>query len=179
MSAPGGSRTPNLQLRRLPLYPVELQARTIFYIQTCQGPPTRYSVARHKARWVKATGAVLTSKMLYCADNIAKKFSLCKNQKRVSSILPCHIDMSANCASYNPRVQEISRAVARVFHAAGVDFGLMYEVEKNAGNDVRLVTSLPRRGSPDRRHQSTRTRLAVSQHRNYLNGNIFWLRDWL
>jgi Fe-S oxidoreductase/nitrate reductase gamma subunit len=42
-------------------------------------------------------------------------------------------------ASYNPRLQEISRAVARVLHVAGVDFGLMYEAERNAGNDVRRV----------------------------------------
>ena len=27
MCAPGGSRTPNLQLRRLPLYPIELRVR--------------------------------------------------------------------------------------------------------------------------------------------------------
>lgn len=40
-------------------------------------------------------------------------------------------------ASYNPRVQEISRAVARVLTAAGLDLGLMYEAERNSGNDVR------------------------------------------
>lgn len=42
-------------------------------------------------------------------------------------------------ASYNPRIQEISRAVSRVLNSAGVDFGLMYESEKNSGNDVRRV----------------------------------------
>ena len=42
-------------------------------------------------------------------------------------------------ASYNPRLQEVSRAVARVLHRAGVDFGIMYEGERNAGNDVRRV----------------------------------------
>jgi Fe-S oxidoreductase len=42
-------------------------------------------------------------------------------------------------ASYNPRLQEISRAVARIFHRAGVDFGILYDGEKNAGNDVRRV----------------------------------------
>jgi Fe-S oxidoreductase len=42
-------------------------------------------------------------------------------------------------ASYNPRVQEISRAVARLFHRAGLDFGILYDGERNAGNDVRRV----------------------------------------
>jgi len=42
-------------------------------------------------------------------------------------------------ASYNPRVQEISRAVARMFQRAGLDFGILYDGEKNAGNDVRRV----------------------------------------
>lgn len=42
-------------------------------------------------------------------------------------------------ASYNPRLQEVSRAVARVLKSAGVNFGLMYEAERNSGNDVRRV----------------------------------------
>lgn len=42
-------------------------------------------------------------------------------------------------ASYDARVQEITRAAARVFHAAGLDFGILYEGERNAGNDVRRV----------------------------------------
>ncbi|MGH7818514.1 MAG: (Fe-S)-binding protein, partial [Candidatus Binatia bacterium] len=42
-------------------------------------------------------------------------------------------------ASYNPRLQEISRAVARIFHRAGIDFGILYDGEKNSGNDVRRV----------------------------------------
>ena len=42
-------------------------------------------------------------------------------------------------ASFNPRLQEISRAVARVFHRAGLDFGILYDGERNSGNDVRRV----------------------------------------
>jgi Fe-S oxidoreductase len=42
-------------------------------------------------------------------------------------------------ASFDPRVQEISRAVARILHRAGVDFGILYEGERNSGNDVRRV----------------------------------------
>jgi Fe-S oxidoreductase len=42
-------------------------------------------------------------------------------------------------ASFDPRVQEVTRATARVFHRAGVDFGILYEAEQNAGNDVRRL----------------------------------------
>jgi Fe-S oxidoreductase len=42
-------------------------------------------------------------------------------------------------ASFDPRVQEITRAVARVFHRAGLDFGILAEGEQNAGNDVRRL----------------------------------------
>ena len=40
-------------------------------------------------------------------------------------------------ASFDVRVQEATRLVARVLLAAGVDFGILYEGERNAGNDVR------------------------------------------
>ncbi len=42
-------------------------------------------------------------------------------------------------ASFDPRIQENSRRVARIFHRLGIDFGILYEGEKNAGNDVRRV----------------------------------------
>lgn len=42
-------------------------------------------------------------------------------------------------ASYDQRVQEITRQVATVFQHAEVDFGILYEGERNAGNDVRRV----------------------------------------
>jgi len=42
-------------------------------------------------------------------------------------------------ASYDPRVQVVTRAAARVFQTAGIDFGILYEGERNAGNDVRRV----------------------------------------
>ena len=42
-------------------------------------------------------------------------------------------------ASYDPRNQDVSRTVARLFRAAGLDFGLLYESERTAGNDVRRV----------------------------------------
>lgn len=40
-------------------------------------------------------------------------------------------------ASYDPRVQSVTCAAARVFRKAGLDFGILYEGERNAGNDAR------------------------------------------
>lgn len=40
-------------------------------------------------------------------------------------------------ASFDPTLQELTRGVARLFHGAGVDFGILYDGERNAGNDVR------------------------------------------
>ena len=42
-------------------------------------------------------------------------------------------------ASFDPRVQEVTRATARVFQRAGLDVGILYEAEQNAGNDVRRL----------------------------------------
>ena len=42
-------------------------------------------------------------------------------------------------ASFDERVQLASQSVARILHDAGVSFGLLYEGERNAGNDVRRV----------------------------------------
>ena len=42
-------------------------------------------------------------------------------------------------ASYDPRIQALSRQVAEVFNTAGVDFGILADGERNAGNDVRRV----------------------------------------
>jgi succinate dehydrogenase/fumarate reductase iron-sulfur protein len=40
-------------------------------------------------------------------------------------------------ASFDERVQEASRRLATILHAAGVSFGLLFDGERNAGNDVR------------------------------------------
>jgi Fe-S oxidoreductase len=42
-------------------------------------------------------------------------------------------------ASFDERVQVASQSVARILHDAGVSFGLLYEGERNSGNDVRRV----------------------------------------
>jgi Fe-S oxidoreductase len=42
-------------------------------------------------------------------------------------------------ASYNPALVDTTRKMAEVLQKAGVDFGIMYEGERNSGNDVRRV----------------------------------------
>jgi Fe-S oxidoreductase/nitrate reductase gamma subunit len=42
-------------------------------------------------------------------------------------------------ASFDERLQALSRTLARILHDAGVDFGILYEDEWNSGNDVRRV----------------------------------------
>ncbi len=42
-------------------------------------------------------------------------------------------------ASFDPRNQKVTQSFARLMHHAGVNFGLLFESELNAGNDVRRV----------------------------------------
>jgi Fe-S oxidoreductase/nitrate reductase gamma subunit len=42
-------------------------------------------------------------------------------------------------ASYDPQAREATRAVARLLHRAGVDFGILYDAESTSGNDIRRV----------------------------------------
>ena len=42
-------------------------------------------------------------------------------------------------ASFDPRYQKVAQTFARILHASGVDFGILYEGEMTAGNDVRRV----------------------------------------
>jgi len=42
-------------------------------------------------------------------------------------------------ASFDPRLADITVKTAKIFQAAGLDFGLLYEAERNAGNDVRRI----------------------------------------
>jgi Fe-S oxidoreductase len=42
-------------------------------------------------------------------------------------------------ASYHASVTDVTRQAAEVFQAAGLDFGILYDAERNAGNDVRRV----------------------------------------
>ncbi|HEX7597268.1 MAG TPA: (Fe-S)-binding protein, partial [Polyangia bacterium] len=40
-------------------------------------------------------------------------------------------------ASYNPQLMDITRQTAEIFQKIGLDFGILYEGERNSGNDVR------------------------------------------
>ncbi len=42
-------------------------------------------------------------------------------------------------ASFDPRNQRVTQIFASLLHQAGVDFGILYDGESNAGNDVRRV----------------------------------------
>jgi Fe-S oxidoreductase/nitrate reductase gamma subunit len=42
-------------------------------------------------------------------------------------------------ASYDPQTREATRATARLLHRAGIDFGILYDAEGSAGNDLRRV----------------------------------------
>lgn len=42
-------------------------------------------------------------------------------------------------ASFDPRYQKVAQTFARILQASGVDFGILYEAEMTAGNDVRRV----------------------------------------
>ncbi len=41
--------------------------------------------------------------------------------------------------SYNAALKEIACQTAEIFQAAGLDFGILYDAERNAGNDVRRI----------------------------------------
>ena len=66
-------------------------------------------------------------------------------------------------ASYHPDAMDTTRAAARVLHRAGVDFGILYEAERNAGNDAR------RAGAED-------LYLALSEHNIRTLANAHFLK---
>ncbi|MCX6152673.1 MAG: heterodisulfide reductase-related iron-sulfur binding cluster [Candidatus Kapabacteria bacterium] len=42
-------------------------------------------------------------------------------------------------SAFDQRVQNLTRSTAKIFQASGLDFGILYEAEKNSGNDVRRI----------------------------------------
>lgn len=50
-----------------------------------------------------------------------------------------HLWFVGDTASFDERVTPNTKMVARVFQCAGLDFGILYQNESNAGNDVRRV----------------------------------------
>ncbi len=45
--------------------------------------------------------------------------------------------ITGDYAAFDPRVAPVTRAVARLLAAGGVDYGILYEAEQNSGNDIR------------------------------------------
>jgi Fe-S oxidoreductase len=50
-----------------------------------------------------------------------------------------HLWFVGDYAAFDPRNQRVTQSLARVLHHAGVDFGILYDGERNAGGDVRRV----------------------------------------
>ncbi len=50
-----------------------------------------------------------------------------------------HLWFVGDYQSFDPRLQPVARATARVFRDADLDFGILYDGENNSGNDVRRV----------------------------------------
>ena len=44
-----------------------------------------------------------------------------------------------SCGSFDPRIQEISKAFVRILHAASVDFGILGADETDSGNEIRRL----------------------------------------
>jgi Fe-S oxidoreductase/nitrate reductase gamma subunit len=47
--------------------------------------------------------------------------------------------ITGDYASFDARLQNITQKTAMIFRKAGLDFGILYEAEKNSGNDIRRV----------------------------------------
>ncbi len=102
---------------RLPEVPAELQralANTLRY-----GNPSGES-PRKRAAWVKTAGVPI----------------------RILGEDPSPVDVLwfVECNnSYHPRGQDVSRATAKIFHALGIDFAILGNEEKCAGECARLL----------------------------------------
>ncbi len=47
--------------------------------------------------------------------------------------------ITGDYAAFDSRLQSITQLTANIFQNAGIDFGILYEAEKNSGNDVRRL----------------------------------------
>ncbi|MBM3892347.1 MAG: (Fe-S)-binding protein, partial [Verrucomicrobia bacterium] len=50
-----------------------------------------------------------------------------------------YVWFAGDYASYDARVQDTTKLTANLFQKAGLDFGLLYEAERNSGNDARRL----------------------------------------
>jgi Fe-S oxidoreductase/nitrate reductase gamma subunit len=73
-------------------------------------------------------------------------------------------------AAYDQRAQAVTRLLAQIFQRAGVDFGLLFEKEQNAGNDARrigeegLFSTLRDRNCKELGNAKARTLLTTDPH---------------
>ncbi len=74
--------------------------------------------ARRRARWTKGLGFEIPDARKEAVD---------------------YVWFVGDFASFDERVQRESQRLAEILHDAGVSFGLLFEGEHNAGNDVRRV----------------------------------------
>ncbi len=106
-----------LQLRRFLVAQGEVEERLQAALQNLarygnsQGQPPRA-----RPRWTQGLGFPLKDARVEAAD---------------------YLWFVGDYASYDPRVQPVTRAAARVFHRAGLDVAILYEEERNAGTDAR------------------------------------------
>jgi Fe-S oxidoreductase/nitrate reductase gamma subunit len=66
-------------------------------------------------------------------------------------------------ASYDPRAQQVTQTVARLLDRAGTDFGILFEAERNSGNDVRRAGE---EGLFELLAEQNREALAAASYRN-------------
>ena len=72
--------------------------------------------AKQRARWIKG---------------------LDEKPKDVRSEAADYLWFVGDYAAFDPRAVDVTQTVAGLFDRAGVDFGILYEEERNSGNDVR------------------------------------------
>ena len=86
---------------------------------------------------LRGPGQLATASRRACA-RAGPRASTSRSRTRARS--PCeYVWFVGDFASFDERVQLASQSVARILHDAGVSFGLLYEGERNAGNDVRRI----------------------------------------
>ena len=77
---------------------------------------------------------IMEKKRAEWTDDLGENFSVEVVGKKASVDTLYFVD---SISSYDDRMQELSRATARILTAAGVDFGILGKGEKDAGNEVR------------------------------------------
>src|SRR5512132_3095198 len=91
-----------------------------------------------RARW----GSSTSRRSWTCAETSSIRASWIRSFSRRSRTTAIRATPTASrrgFGSFYERVQVASQSVARILHDAGVSFGLLYEGERNSGNDFRRI----------------------------------------